>query len=120
MKVLEGVVVVDQDQGEITLQYQAIVGEACKAQDPMEGNQNQLGGNQDPVGEGQDLEGKDRDPMEDQGLVKELLKDLDLVGEDQEQVEGVSKDLCLLEKDLDQLEPTIANQVHKEAVDDQT
>ena len=77
MKVLEGVVVVDQDQGEITLQYQAIVGEACKAQDPMEGNQNQLGGNQDPVGEG-------LDPLEavtvDQ-ILRELVEDR-MVGEE--------------------------------------
>jgi len=52
---------------------------------------------QDPVRKGQDLVGKELDPMEDQSLVKELLKDLDLVGEDQDQVEGVFKDLHLVE-----------------------
>ena len=39
---------------------------------------------QDPVEEGQYLVGRHRDPLGDQGLVKVLLKDLDLVGEDQD------------------------------------
>ena len=105
--VMKGVVVVDQDQGEITLQNQAIVGEAYNAQDPLEANQDQVGGNQYPVGEGQDPVEEGQDPVGE---------GQDPAGEGQDPA-GQGQDP--VGEDLDPLEAVTVDQMFREVVEDQ-
>ena len=88
------VVVEDHNQKEVMVKYQL---EVLKDQYQLGGGQDQVQElvedqelveealiDQDPVEEGQYLVGRHRDPLGNQGLLKVLLKDLDLVGEDQD------------------------------------